>query len=32
VVVIGEVATFATELAGADPLTSRLSLLPDIGR
>jgi uroporphyrin-III C-methyltransferase len=32
VVVIGEVAAFAAEQVGADPLTSRFSLLPDPGR
>jgi uroporphyrin-III C-methyltransferase len=32
VVVIGEVAAFAADRVGADPLLSRLSLLPDPGR
>ena len=32
VVVIGEVAAFAADQVGADPLTSRFSLLPDPGR
>ena len=32
VVVIGEVAAFAAEQVGADPLASRFSLLPDPGR
>lgn len=32
VVVIGDVASFATDQRGADSLTSRFSLLPDAGR
>jgi uroporphyrin-III C-methyltransferase len=32
VVVVGEVAAFAAEQVGADPLISRFSLLPDPGR